>query len=317
MTFQSREAPPEWQEFVTRLWYQEVPRPRPYEKILPLPYVHAIVNLSAPYRLFDRQGEAVRVDDAFVSGIQSEYLVIESPPVIRHVGVEFTPQGLRAFTSVPPSEVTGRVLAAEAVLPGAAELAAELRDRAALEPAEALDALESFLRSRRRAGIEADPIATALLAALAADPQRRIGELAVQAGVSHRTLLAHVRAACGMLPKRYAELLRFHRFVSALPIGETMPTWADAAAASGYYDQPHVIRAFRRFSGLAPGEYLALVREFGPDAASFVPLDEVPIAARSSRSESRSESESKSESKSKSKPSSGSTSYKPPAAARR
>jgi len=37
-----------------------------------------------------------------------------------------------------------------------------------------------------------------------------------------------------------------------------------------------VIRTFRRFSGYTPAEYLRRVKEFGPEAASFVPLDEVP-----------------------------------------
>ena len=80
----------------------------------------------------------------------------------------------------------------------------------------------------------------------------------------------------GVGPRGFAELVRFHRFILGLPIGSRLPSWADLVAESPYYDQPHFIRAFRRFSGYTPVEYLARVVEFGPDAASFVPLDEVP-----------------------------------------
>lgn len=282
MIFEERRPPAEWRPFVTRLWYLEAPRIRTYEKILPLPYMHVILNLSDPYRLFDPRGSAERVDEAFISGIQSEFLVIESPPLIRHVGVEFTPQGLRAFSDTPPATVTARVRPADGVLAGLAALARRLRatvDAASGSPEAdgVIDALTGFLHDRRRAGIEADSIVATALDGLSSDPHARIGALAQRAGVSHKTLITHFASTCGITPKRYAEVLRFHRFVIDLPIGDAMPSWAELAAASPYYDQPHVIRAFRRFSGYSPADYLRRVREFGPDAANFVPLDEVPL----------------------------------------
>ena len=268
-----RAAPPEWASLVTRLWFLEVPRIRRYEKILPLPSVHVIVNLSAPYRLIDPRGSSSRVEDAFVSGIQPEFLVIESPELIRHVGVELTPQGLRAFSALPPEAVPGRILPATAVFTDPAELGRLRRDPT---PEAALAGLESFLRKRRRTGVEPDPMVSAVLDAVRDSPAVRIGELAAALGVTHKTVIAHFRAACGITPKPFAELARFHRFITELPIGTHLPSWADLVAESPYYDQPHFIRAFRRFSGYTPAEYLARVAEFGPDAASFVPLDEVP-----------------------------------------
>jgi AraC-like DNA-binding protein len=285
--YEEREPPAEWRAFVTRLWYLEAPRVRTYEKILPLPYVHVIVNLSDPYRLFDPRGSASRVDDAFVSGIQSEYLVIESPSVIRHVGAEFTPQGLRAFSEALPSGVTARVRPADEVLPGIAALARRVRatvgasdsreSSGSSAPDAVIDALAGFLHDHRRTGIVDDPIVSVALSDLASDPHARIAGLALRAGVSHKTVIAHFASSCGITPKRFAEVLRFHGFVSDLPIGDAMPSWAELAATSPYYDQPHVIRAFRRFSGYSPADYLRRVREFGPDAASFVPLEEVPV----------------------------------------
>lgn len=271
MIYTERPAPPGLESFVSRLWYQEVPPLRRHEKILPMPFVHAIVNLSAPYRLYDRNGTPSQVGHAFVSGIQTEYLVIENPPLIRHVGVELRAHGLRALSSVPADSVTGRVTDAEDVLPGFGDIMTGVP----ATPEAALDAITAYLVASHRPGT-ADPLVERVLAEIHTDPQPRIGDVARACGVTHKTLIARFTAACGITPKAYAEVWRFHRFVSELRIGEPLPTWAELAAASPYYDQPEVIRTFRRFSGYTPAEYLRRVSEFGPDAASFVPLDEVP-----------------------------------------
>ena len=247
---------------------------RRFEKILPLPSVHLIVNLSAPYRLFDRRGQAALVSDAFVSGVQSEYLVIESPPTIHHIGAELLPARLPMITDAAPAQLAGRVQDARAVWTGVDDLVSAVRD--ARSAGDALDVLTAFLESQRTSRL-ADSVVDSAVAAIQADPGQSIGDLAALAGVSHRTLIARFRAATGLAPKAYAQLWRFHTFVTGVLDGSRAPDWAGLAAASGFYDQPHVIRAFRRFTGWTPSEYYRRVVEFGPESASFVPLEELPI----------------------------------------
>ena len=247
---------------------------RRFEKILPLPSVHVIVNLSAPYRLFDRQGAATLVSDAFVSGIQSEYLVIESPATIRHVAAELLPASLPMVTDAAPAAVAGRVQDARRLWTGVDGLVAGIR--AAPSPDAALSAFAHFLRAKRT-GRGTDAVVDRTISAIQADPAQPMGDLAVLGGVSHRTLIARFRAATGLTPKAYAQIWRFHTFVTAVRDGSPAPDWAGLAAASGFYDQPHVIRAFRRFTGWTPADYHRRVIEFGPEAATFVPLDELPV----------------------------------------
>ena len=110
------------------------------------------------------------------------------------------------------------------------------------------------------------------------DEDRAIGDLVALLPVSHRTVIARFRRATGLTPRDYAQLWRFHRFVTEVTAMTAPGDWASLAPLGGYYDQAHVIRAFRRFSGWTPTEYRRRVAEFGPAAASFVPLDEVPSA---------------------------------------
>ncbi len=272
MIYEERPAPTGLESAIARVWYLEVPRERPYEKILPQPAVHLIVNLSEPYLLFDRAGTATQVEEAFVSGIQSEYLVIASPPVIRQVVVEVRPGGLGSISPLAGTEVAGRVRPAGDVVPGVEGLVADLR--AASTPSAALERTCAWLGDRG-AGWRPDPVVEATLAGLG-DEGHVIGDLVAGLPVSHRTVIARFRQSTGVTPRDFAQLWRFHRFVTGLATTAQPGDWASLAPLGGYYDQAHVIRAFRRFSGWTPTEYRRRVAEFGPAAASFVPLDEVP-----------------------------------------
>jgi AraC-like DNA-binding protein len=275
MIYEERPAPPGLESAVARIWYLEVERARPYEKILPQPAMHLIVNLSEPYTMFDRSGAAMPVEDAFVSGIQSGYLVIASPPVIRNVVVELRPGGLGAVSALPGTELAGRVRPAREVLADADRLVGDLK--ASTTPDQALERLAAAL-VRMGDGWSPDTVVEAALAGLEADDDHSIGEVAAALPVSHRTMIARFRRATGLTPRDYAQLLRFHRFVTGLAAMAGPDDWASLAPLGGYYDQAHVIRAFRHFSGWTPTEYRRRVAEFGPAAASFVPLDAVPSA---------------------------------------
>lgn len=275
MHFEERPAPPGLEGIVSRLWFLEMPRNQRFEKILPLPYVHVIINLSAPYAIWNRAGQPTPVSDAFVSGLQSEYLLIESPPQIRHVGAELTPAGLHALAPTAAARSAARVQDAVGILPGIPDLIDGLTHDTA--PTAALDAIAGYLE--RAIAHEPDHLVVAALDAIDRDPDAPISIIARTLGVSHRTLVTHFRTVTGTTPKQHAQVLRFHRFVDSVQDAGTGPDWANLAAESGYADQPHVIRAFRRFSGWTPTEYHRLVSEYGPQAAHFVPLAQIPRAA--------------------------------------
>ncbi|WP_164863700.1 helix-turn-helix domain-containing protein [Agromyces sp. LHK192] len=277
MIHEERDPPSKLAGIVVRAWFLETQPARRFEKILPMPFAHLIVNLSTSYRQFDAGGVATEVSDAFVSGLQSGYLVIESPALIRHVGLELAPTGFHALGAAAPAATAGRVTDARAVFGGVDELVQRLRtiDR----PTEAVDALLDFAEERTpAAGGPRYPLVEAALEEVRTDPDIRIGPLAMRLGVSHRALLARVRAVTGTTLKHHAQVQRFHRFIDAVHAAGGRPDWAGLAAASGYYDQPDVIRAFRRFSGWTPAEYYRLVAEHGPEVAHFVPLDQVPAS---------------------------------------
>jgi AraC-like DNA-binding protein len=89
---------------------------------------------------------------------------------------------------------------------------------------------------------------------LAANVDRNVGldELAAVAGIGKFRLVRLFRARVGQPPHSVALAHRIHRARRLLERGEPI---AGIAAATGFADQSHLHRHFRRSLGLSPGEY--------------------------------------------------------------
>ncbi|GHF05197.1 helix-turn-helix domain-containing protein [Pseudolysinimonas yzui] len=279
MGYAYRPAPPALRSVVRSLWFNEDPPRRRYERILPQPVAHVIINLSDPYRLLTRGGEWVGEPfrAAFVSGLQPEYLVIENPEWLWQCGAELEPAGLAALVSMPPSELTARVRDADDIITGSAGWRDALR-AADHDPERTLDVLTELLEAALRPDVTIDADVREGLARLEADPDLPIARLASDLGLTHAHLIRRFRAAIGVAPKTYADLTRFSHFLNAIPF-DAVPTWSELVAATGYHDQPHFIRCFKRYTGYTPSRYLAGVREYGAEFPSFQPMDEFPTIA--------------------------------------
>lgn len=286
MFYQECPPPPGLQPFITRLWLVRAEPQARYEKILPGPDAHLILNLSDPYRLIsppDSSGDLngsgeqgtsreTEVSTGFYAGLQRSYLISENPDQLFNVGARLTPYGLAAFTSQPPSGFQNRVVDAESLLPGFSDLRESLANA---EPEQAFAALTTFLKHRLRPGYRADPRVVKATETLAKEDVE-ISVLARDLGISTSTLERIMMRDCGTTAKAYSDVCRFNRIVkqaAALPKGSV--PGRELLHLADYYDQPHLIRAFRRFSGFTPSEYLQVVQNYGAEYATFVPLEEV------------------------------------------
>ena len=81
-----------------------------------------------------------------------------------------------------------------------------------------------------------------------------LAEMAREAAMSRTQFLRAFAAAFGLPPHAWAQQQRLARAEALLARGAVL---ADAAAASGFADQSHMTRAFRRFRGYTLGQYAA------------------------------------------------------------
>jgi transcriptional regulator GlxA family with amidase domain len=77
-----------------------------------------------------------------------------------------------------------------------------------------------------------------------------VGDVAARLQLSRRRLVELFKAEVGMTPKLFARVRRFER-ARALARRAGRADWGAIALASGYSDQPHLIRDFLAFSGRA------------------------------------------------------------------
>lgn len=232
--------------FVECLWYgagyHRVAHSR--ERVLPSGCSQLLINLRS---------ESPESSGCVIAGVQPGHVVIETAWLAELMGVVFRPGGAVAVLGAPAHHFTGLDVElclfwgrrAEEVryrLLEAADISEKFR---VLEARLAAELLETSGHRLVRAAVrEFDTI-----------PQiRSIAEMSRQSGLSSRRFIDVFRHHVGLTPKVYCRLRRFHRVVERVARGHC-PNWASVAADCGYFDQSHLIRDFRAFSGLTPTEF--------------------------------------------------------------
>lgn len=157
------------------------------------------------------------------------------------------------------SAMAGRIVALEDLWgeTAAGRLRARLAD--ARDSMDAATILEQAIAER--VAITAERHDHAQLALAAADrlASSSVHAVAADLGVSERHLRRVFRETVGVSPKAFAKLTRFHRALDAAR-EVAHASWATIAAASGYYDQAHLIAEFRAIAGVTPRSLLGELR---------------------------------------------------------
>ena len=244
--------------YVEHLWMARGYLPERWNNmILPDGAVELLFNLGDPQRLCDRQDSTryTTFRNSWISGERTLPIVIDESGFVHLVGVRFRPGGGWSFLGISLHEFTNRVVELESIL--GREIAG-LRDRLGEAPNDdaRFDFLESWLVERIRGRTAPTKSVSYALGVIQRDSNAaRIGPLAEQIGISHKHLLREFDRCVGLRPKMFARLCAFQRVIRL--VGQHRDVdWSDTAVNCGYYDQAHLIREFRAFSGLTPADYL-------------------------------------------------------------
>ena len=254
--------------FVSQLWYGQGQVNYRRDRILPGGASFLLINLGpTQYRIDPGPPERrVAFDDIWLSGLQQTPIDTEAPHGSALLGVVFRGHGLRPWLHADAEHVSDRTLPLTDLL---GDGVLRLRDRLLETPSvEArFVVLEDWLASRLLPRFAPSPLIDWALAAIeSSDGSVGIEDLAVQAGVSRAHLSRRFRLEVGLTPKTLA---RVHRFRAAIDWLSRQPriAWGELADRCGYYDQSHLIRDFRDFSGMAPGDFIRCGK---PDGGSVV-----------------------------------------------
>ncbi|MEX0691118.1 MAG: DUF6597 domain-containing transcriptional factor [Gemmatimonadales bacterium] len=245
MRYTETPAPPPLSAWVRCFWFlaAEAGGPQP---VVPDGRLEIIIHRADPFSEIKPDGTVQRQDVVMVSGQITRPVLLAPGAVADIVGIRFRTAGARDLLGLPLHELTNHVIPLSAV---DRSLAVAL-ERAAHAP-DAGHQLTGVLLDHARAR-RADHTARAVNRLGRGD---RIAAIARDLRISTRTFERRVRDDTGLTPKVLQRVIRFRSLYARLQSGEE--TWAQAAAAAGYYDQAHANRDFRAFAGASPSEHFA------------------------------------------------------------
>jgi AraC-like DNA-binding protein len=273
--YRTRGPAPSLRPMVELLWYARGTIGYRRERIAPTGSTVALIVLGDPIieRADDGRGPEVRSDVGLLIGPHDRPIVNEPTGETHAIGIVCTPIGCDPALGIAPTRVRGRVVPLGEHWPSATGLRERLLRMD--DPTGMLDVVESHLVA------SAGPMTPRLermaraVALLEADPTTAVARIAATVGVSHGYLDREFRRSVGMGPRALARLLRVRRLLEGLDVRGDID-WAGEAAALGWADQAHLIRDFRRHTGVTPTRYVraqlaALAADGLAGAAGFVP----------------------------------------------
>ncbi len=209
--------------------------------------------------------ERARHSTGFIAGMHDCFAVTESTGSMRGLQVNFTPLGARLFLGLPLHELFRRVISIDDILGAEGpRLAAQLHDLNDWDARFAL--VEQVIEARIAL---ARPLSRGVVWAWrqleATQGMVDIGTLANELEWSHKHLIAQFHDQIGVPPKLAGRILRFEQAIDRLQ-ADTVTSFAELALDCGYYDQAHLARDLREFTGLSPRE---LAKRRLPDGACF------------------------------------------------
>lgn len=273
--YHTREPSGPLRHLVELLWYARGTIRYRRERVAPTGSTVAIIVLGEAIVETADDGHGARVgsDVGLLIGPHDRPIVNEPTGETHALGIVCTPVGCEAVLGVPPSSVRGQVVPLADRFPATHELRVGLR--AMIDPERMLGLVESHLRAN------AGPLTPRLersaraVRMLEHDPTMPVAHVAEALGISHGHLDREFRRTVGLGPRVLARLLRVRRLLETIDV-RTRIDWADRAAALGWADQAHLIRDFRRHTGVTPTHYVrAQLASLAADdlggAAGFVP----------------------------------------------
>jgi len=240
--------------FVKHYWALKTDMLHVGERITPVGCVQMVFHRED--RMFSRTENEVQ-PLAFIGGQSSTYTDLQSTGKTDMLVILFQPHGAKTFFNVPIDKFNNRNIPVEDLHDKPlCNLAEQVQNTA--DNRTAIRLIEAVLISRLSDFNSYNHKRIArVLNSINYTHQPDMKILAETACLSYKQFGRIFAEYTGATPKEFTRIVRFQRAIHMLQ-NDPGKGQAELALDCGFYDQPHLIKEFKTFSGYTPNEYMAL-----------------------------------------------------------
>lgn len=214
-----------------------------------------IVHFRSSFLEIGEDGKQTLQPAAITCGQLTRPLVLQSSSDAGMIGIRFQPCGMAPFISSPMKCLTDARVPASELFVEIDRLADDVMDSS--NDKQRVAACVRFLMSSLDAGRDDITVRHALDRIVRSRGNISVEALATLTGKSRRSLELAFQKAVGTSPKMYCRITRFRHLYDLVSDLGPNADWVQTALDSGFFDQSHLIRDFRRFAGESPTSFLA------------------------------------------------------------
>ncbi len=196
--------------------------------------------------------------ELFQSGFQGQtnsFLTMLSNQKLKIFGVYFYPQAIPLLFKIPADLITNEIIEISEVLGSEGQV---LEEKIMLSNSvfEKINVITEFIENiLTQTSIKNTDIVSAIDYIFLNSGTVDVLQLASSQFLSQRQFERKFKRLAGFSPKMFSRIIRFNDTITT--ISQTRQTLTKTAYSLGYYDQSHMIREFREFSGQTPTEYFS------------------------------------------------------------
>jgi AraC-like DNA-binding protein len=246
---------PEISNYIKHFWSVNEVHKNLKEKVIPIG-VPELIYLERPYRCLNQAGNTMQEGKGWIlMGQRTKVMDICSIDSIKVFGIRFWPWGMYNLIKIPVHEFNDTVISLSDISP---KLVKELEDSIAGTGSHAercKKVQKLLLKKLDKDKPRAMPVILDTLLTIKSADKFSVLEHSERAGISHKNLNRAFKNYTGLTVKEYHKIYRLKKVLNILSAG-IIPNWAELASSAGFFDQAHLIKEFKVFTGYTPIEYL-------------------------------------------------------------